>query len=420
MALPERTPTLTCPLEPLAYPAIPAPRLGSRALYPELEFDAYLAHAAISPLNLAAKTHIEQLLSDTARGGALAFLPWSAQRARLRALFSTLWNIPAEDVALTAGTSYGIRDLALALPLQEADEIITFDGEFPANVSSFRLVAEQKGAKVHFLSRPDPRAADVDAQVLEGLEQRLRAGARFIAVSAVQFQTGYAMPLRAITELARRFGAFVLVDAIQAAGAMPLNLTELDVDAATVGAHKWLLGIEGAGALYIKRSFYQTLKPITLGWTSLEGGEDFLFQGKGKLSYTLPCRSSALAFEGSTPNVAGFAALEAGLSICLALQPGAIFQHIQSYHDQLEPELLALGLTSMRTRAGSGRSGLLSFDLPEGIELSVLLRELRARGVMASSPDGLLRFAPHFSNSLDEIPRVVEAVRRALSATPRA
>jgi cysteine desulfurase / selenocysteine lyase len=408
---------IACPLEPLARAGVPAPRFGSRALYPELEAKAYLAHAAISPLNLAGRRHVEQLLSDTERGGALAFVPWSEQRSRLRKMFARLWSVPSEDVALTAGTSYGIRDLALGLPLKKGDEIVTFQGEFPANVLPFRLAAERAEAHLHFLPQPDPRSTETEARILEGIEQRLRFGARYISLSAVQFQTGYAMPLAAISALAKRFGAALLVDAIQAAGAIPLQATELDLDAVTVGAHKWLLGIEGAGALYIKRSFYKSLKPLTLGWSGLEGGEAFLFEGKGKLAYELPCRGSAEAFEGSTPNVAGFAALEAGLAICLALSPGAIFEHVQAYHDRLEPELIERGLVSLRAVDRARRSGLLSFDLPAGVPLVPFMRELRARGVIGSSPDGFVRFAPHFSNSVDEIGLVARAVTEALAAT---
>jgi cysteine desulfurase / selenocysteine lyase len=391
------------------------PHLGQRDLFPTLEAVAYLAHAAISPLNIAGQRHVERCLADLARGGALAFLPWAEQRVRLRTRLAELFSVPADDLALTAGTSHGIVDLALALPLKEGDEVVTFRGEFPANVLPFRSAAERVGARLYLLPEPNPLDLHAPEKIVNGLKQRLEMGARYITVSAVQFQTGMAMPLGAISELAKRYEAHLHVDAIQAAGSMPLSVRELGIDALTVGAHKWLLGVEGAGALYLDRAFYQKLQPLTLGWQSLVHGEAFLFEGKGKLDYGLPAKDSALAFEGSTPVVTGHAAFEAGVEICLMLQPARIFEHIQAYHDALEGELTSLGLVSLRSPRRDSRSGLLCFDLPSGVAIRGIVAALRSRGIVASSPDGYLRFAPHFANSVSEVPAVVRAVEEALA-----
>jgi cysteine desulfurase / selenocysteine lyase len=405
-----------CPPRPLADPLVPAPRFGSRELFPELEVAVYLAHAAISPLHLAATRHIARVSQDLMRGGTMAFPPWAEQRARLRQMFAQLWNVEKSDVALTAGTSYGIRDLAFGLPLESGDEIVTFEGEFPANVVSFLEAAKRRGARVHFLPRPDPRAEDVEVTIIRGLEERLRFGARYVALSAVQFQTGLFMPLWSISKLAHDYGARVLVDAIQCAGAMPLDVGSLRLDAVTVGAHKWLLGVEGAGALYVEKGFYDSLRPSTLGWESLIDGERFLFDGPGHLDYERPAKPTAEAFEGSTPNVLGHAALEAGLEICMTLGDSAIFEHVQRYHDALEPALVELGFRSLRSPHRALRSNLLCFDLPAEVELPWLVRCLRERGIVASSPDGRLRFAPHFSNAFDEVELVISEVRAALEA----
>jgi cysteine desulfurase / selenocysteine lyase len=146
----------------------------------------------------------------------------------------------------------------------------------------------------------------------------------------------------------------------------------------------------------------------------LSGAASANFEGKGKLDYGLPVKDSALAFEGSTPTVTGHAALEAGVEICSLLQPALIFQHIQAYHDALEGELKALGLVSLRAVQRESRSALLCFDLPAGVEIRSFVGALRSQGIVASSPDGYVRFAPHFANSLSEVPAVVAAAQKAL------
>lgn len=389
-------------------------RLGDRSLFPELEALAYLAHAAISPLSTPVEQEVARLLADVRRLGVGAFPLWARQREGLRHAFAELIAVRPTEVALTAGTNRGLTDVALALPLEAEDEIVSFHGEFPANIVPWQVAATRAAARLHLLPAPDLDAGDPDDAILEGLRRRLSQGARYVSVSAVQFQTGFRMPLKEIGSLCAEHGARFLVDAIQAVGALPLNATELQIDGLFVGAHKWLLGLEGVGLLYLHQGLREELRPVTLGWQSLVDGESFLFEGKGKLDYERPVRGDAGVFEGSTQNAVGFAALGAGLEICRALGPERIFDHVQSYHDCLEPELAALGLRSLRATRSASRSCLLSFDLPENVPFSSFSAALRAERIAYSTPDGLIRFAPHFANSLDECEIVAGAVARSL------
>lgn len=390
------------------------PVLGSRALFPALEARAYLAHAAIAPAHVANELAIARFVSTAARLGVGAFPLYATQRERLRARLARLLGAPVTSVGLTPGTTRGIGDVALALPLTARDEIVTFDGEFPANVVPFQLAASAAGAKVTFLEAPDPEQGQ--ARLLDAVRERLAAGARYVAVSAVQFQTGLFMPLHALGELCREFDAHLLVDGIQAVGAMPVDVGRTPISALVGGAHKWLLGLEGTGYVYVSPRLAAELRPMTAGWLSSDDSEKFLFEGSGHLRYDRPLKQGASVFEGGTLSALGYVALEAGVAVVEHLGPRVIFEHLQRYHDALEPRLVELGFRSLRAREQPGRSGNLSVRLPSGVSLSVLARELRVRGVVPSTPDGLLRFAPHFANSMDEIPLVVDAVAQSLRA----
>jgi hypothetical protein len=84
--------------------------------------------------------------------------------------------------------------------------------------------------------------------------------------------------------------------------------------------------------------------------------------------------------------------------------------------DALEPAIVARGFQSQRAREPERRSAILSFEPPAGISAADLVVQLRQRGIYASMPDGLLRLAPHFPNSLSETETVVTALDEALTA----
>jgi selenocysteine lyase/cysteine desulfurase len=233
-------------------------------------------------------------------------------------------------------------------------------------------------------------------------------------VSAVQFQTGLAMPIAALAALCHAHGAELFVDAIQGLGAVPMNVQEAEVDYLTAGGHKFLMGLEGAGVLYVRDEALAQLSLGLAGWTGHEEAFRFLSEGAGHLRYDRPIVRSASFVEQGAVSVVGIAALGAALETLLALGVDSIFAHVGEYLDRLEPEVVALGCRSVRARELARRSATLSVTLPAGKLLSDVSRKLLAHGVCVSTPDGYLRFAPHFANSLAEVPLVVGALREAL------
>ena len=254
-------------------------------------------------------------------------------------------------------------------------------------------------------------------ELLQRVEDALREHeVRVLAVSAVQFQTGLRMPLAELADLAHAHGARIAVDAIQAAGVVPLNLGHLDLDYVAGGAHKWLMGLEGTGYLVARAD---TLTPRVAGWLSVEDPLSFLMEGEGHLRYDKDVRDETDALELGSTNVVGAAALQAAIEPLLELGVEAIFQHVQDFHDLLEPALLERGFTSERAAQARFRSGILSVRPPPGEDLIALSSALNAAGVAVSTPDGRLRFAPHWCNSLDEVGLVVDALDAVLERTDK-
>lgn len=386
-------------------------QLGSRLEFPDLKDQAYLAHAGISPLSTPLVKAISDLAQSLACQGAGAIGLILEMRQRLHQKLGQLLQCSPQDLALTPGTSWGVLAIAQNFPWRSQDRVLLFGGEFPTNVTPWQQAALQHSLQLTYLEAEDFR----QPKGLELLEKELKQGVRLLAVSAVQFQSGLRMPLGAIVELAHRYGCEVFVDAIQACGVLPLAPQQLGIDYLAGGAHKWLMATEGCGFLYVAPERQKALRRHWSAWLSHQDPIRFLFEGPGELRYDRPLRDEIQALELGSSSAFSQVALEASLTLLLELGIDRIFEHVQHYLDALEPGLLELGLRSQR--CPQARSGILSMELPEGLKAAPVAAQLRELGIHVSTPDGLLRMAPHWPNCPQrEIPAVLEAFSRVLTS----
>lgn len=390
------------------------PRLGDRSLFPTLAARSYLAHCAISPVSAPVAAAVGTLLESYAAAGIGALPRWMEQRAGLRARLAGLIGASPADIGFVANTTTGVVDIAQSLPWRRGDRVVLFTGEFPTNVTPWQQAARTWDLDLQFLPL-DGFVRGGAADGLTRLDGALRQGVRLVAVSAVQFQTGLAMPLAAIGALCRRHGAELFVDAIQAVGVVPVDVAAMGIDYLSCGSHKWLMGLEGCAFLYVSPARAPALVPRLAGWLSHEDPVGFLFKGPGELRYDRALRARADVFEGGALNGAGLLALDVAAHLVATLGVPAIHTHVQAWHDAVEPPLQALGFQSLRSPDPAGRSGILALRPPGGGDPYPLVARLAARGIVTSAPDGCLRLAPHWPNALAEVPLVVDAVREALA-----
>jgi selenocysteine lyase/cysteine desulfurase len=386
---------------------VPVPaRLGERRLFPTLDAWSYLSHAAISPPSTAVQAASLKAFRDFATRGVAAFPAWAAQRRRLKEKLGQLIGAAGSDIALLPNTTSGIVAIARCFPWQTGDGVLCFTGEFPTNVTPWQQAARSWQLDLRF-ARLDPLAEHDFA----ALDRHLAQGVKLVAISAVQFQTGLRLPIEAIADRVHAAGAQIFVDGIQACGVCPLEAGGVDYMA--VGSHKWLMGPEGAGFLYVHPDRVARLEPRLAGWLSHTTPVDFLFE-PDCLRYDKPVRQTADAFEGGSANTIGYAGLEAAVDAILNIGRHRIFSHVQIYLDQLEAGLIERGFTSLRRAQTAARSGILGVYPPDGITTAAMAGALNKRGVSVTTPDGVLRFAPHWPNALKEVPRVLDTLDEAL------
>ncbi len=388
------------------------PALGDRSLFPDLTCVAYLAHAAIAPLSAPVRDRIAEVSAAYARGGMVGFGEWAPRIRDVRRDLAALINASPREIAFVSNTTHGVIDIAFGLRWQKGDRVLLFDGEFPANVTPWQQAAREFELELCWHSlEPFQRSAD---EGLAELERALERGLRLVAVSAVQYKTGLRMPFAEMAALCHRYGAELFVDAIQALGATPMDVS-CGIDYLSSGSHKHLMGPEGAGFLYVAERCAANCDPRLAGWLSHEDPIEFLIRDEPTLRYDNPLKTSAQVFEIGTTNVLGIAALGLSVESLRELGVDAIHNHTNAYLDALEQGLVERGFASHRSRAATARSTLLSVEAPDGVPPTRLSAELGRRGVVCNTPDGLVRFSPHWPNHLGEVRQVLDAVDEAVA-----
>ncbi|MFT7622701.1 MAG: cysteine desulfurase/selenocysteine lyase [Myxococcota bacterium] len=379
-------------------------RLGDRSLFPDLEAWSYLNHAAISPPSLPVRRAVTDVLDDYARRGVGAIGTWMQHHEEVRADLAALLGVGPADLGFITNTTQGVVAVAQCIPWRRGDGVVCFRGEFPTNVTPW-----QQAAATH-----DLRFQLIEPS-LDALEDCLKQGQRLVAVSAVQFQTGRLMPLKQMADMCHAHGAELFVDSIQATGVVPMDLAALGLDYVAAGSHKWLMGLEGAGFLYVAPERIGALRPNVAGWLSHEEPLRFLFEGAGHLRYDRAIRAQASFVEGGVHNTLGLAAFGASIRLIAQLGIPTIFEHVTAWLDAIAPGLEARGFRALRSSDRSEQSGIGSYLPPEGVSAGALVTALSGKGVACTGPDGCFRLAPHWPNHIDEVPRVLDAIDEQLT-----
>jgi selenocysteine lyase/cysteine desulfurase len=351
----------------------------------------YLNHAAVAPLCKPAADAMKHLADDCMNHGSLHYGEWMAVYEGLRKSAARLIGAEPGEIALVKNTSEGIATVALGLDWRPADRIVAFREEFPANYFPWKRL-EQKGISVTWLSVTDP---------LERIEEACR-GARLLAISFVQFLSGYRAPLQEIGEICHRNHCILLVDAIQGLGAFPIDVRASRIDALAADGHKWLLGPEGCAILYIKQDLQDLVEPIEFGWTNVEKYADYA-------SRDMTLRRDAGRYEPGTLNTIGCFGLKAAIDFLLEVGVGEIAPLVRNLADKLAEGARTRGYQLFREPTPETASGIVSFRKP-AMPAEEVVRTLKARGIMTAPRAGWVRTSPHFYISPEDIDRVLEAL----------
>ncbi|HEY7098781.1 MAG TPA: aminotransferase class V-fold PLP-dependent enzyme [Terriglobales bacterium] len=393
--------------------------LSARQYFPGVQDKVYLDAACISLAPRPAIEAVEKFLnlamvcphpSATAQHIAM-----DDQRAAARPAVARLIHASEDEVALVESTSHGLTLAANAIPLEPGDRVLLPDLEF-MQVAIPWVQKRKEGIEIDVVPN---RNGEV---LVQDIADRLQPRTRVVAISSVQWSNGFRCDLSALSNLCRDRKLWLVVDAIQQLGAIPLDVRETPVDILACGGHKWLNAPFGCGFLYVSKDALPRLRPAVAGYLSVsdpEGGWGQYFQTPGITPVAeYQFVRSVRAYEpGGTANYPGAIGLAASLNLIHSLGQDNIASHINGLTDRLLEGLDRLGWKTVTPRAQENRSGIVTFTAGSAEQNVALMNRLLQKRILTSvrytSHVGGVRVSCHLYNSTDDIDRLLEELKHA-------
>jgi selenocysteine lyase/cysteine desulfurase len=388
-----------------------------RDQFPALEEKVFLDAACASLAPRAAVEAIQEFLEMTllcpSRSSTLHHIAMDEMRARSRPEIARLINAGEDEIALLESTTHGLSVAANSLPLGRGDRVLLCDLEFMQVAVPWCQKRKEAGIEIDVVPH---RGGEVR---IEDIAERIGERTRVVSISSVQWSNGYRSDLGALGALCRDRGVWLVVDAIQQLGAMPIDVKETPVDMLACGGHKWLNAPFGAGFLYVRRDLLAELRPPLAGYLSLEepdGGWGNYFQTPS-ISPVRDYRfvQGARRYEvGGTSNYPGAVGLAASVRLINELGVSRIRDRIYDLTDHLIAGLREIGVEIVTPLDRNNRSGIVTFNAGGVKENLDLMERLQDRQVLVSvrytSHVGGVRVSCHFYNSIEDIDRLLDVV----------
>ena len=358
------------------------------------EQDGYLNFASVGPPSRSARDAAGDLLDKVAVGdqAATQIIGPAYQKAR-RQIADALG---VEDGMATSvpSTSAGIMQIAFGL-IGSGGNVVVPATEFPANRYPWLRAEAVGGPEVRAVEIADGRV-DPDA-----LADAIDVDTRLVAVSLVDYMTGFRVDIAAIAEAAG--DALVLVDGIQGLGAVETGLGSADIFVA--GGQKWLRAGFSAGVMAVSPRAIDRLEPTLTGWWSVEDLYAF------EVPPPHPALATADRFLEGSPNLLGAVAAAAALDIvdrggiveieaAVLERSGAVLDLVQS----LGADVIA------PWRSDAERAGIVTFRLP-GLPATEAVEALATAGFVVSERNGWIRVSPHATTPMNVIEEFGSALR---------
>ncbi|HLW49087.1 MAG TPA: aminotransferase class V-fold PLP-dependent enzyme [bacterium] len=374
-----------------------------RQLFPITREWTYLQNASIGPLSTRVLDAVQRCLTEQAAAGTESYSSWLETAESVRRQAAALIKAPAECVSFVRNTAEGLSRIALGLPWKAGDNIITATIEYPTNVMPWRAL-DRVGVETRILPAPDGRVE------IDDIVRAADAHTRMVAISSIQFSSGFRIDLARLGTFCRERGILLSVDAIHTLGVFPLDVGATPVDFVSAGGHKWLLSPVGTGIFYTRPELLDLLRVIEVG---AAGDARYHVQDELLLHDFVP-HPSAKRFEGGVPPFALLAGMGAAIALALEIGVDRIARHVLALADRAAAGLAACGCRILSPRADEAeKSAIVVFVHPRASS-ETLKRALTAERISVSlrtvGGRAVLRAAPHFYNDASDIARLVETV----------
>jgi len=368
-----------------------------RENFPIVRNKIFLNHAAHSPLPKPVADAIIGYVKEASE-------QWVSEInfEEAKGLFAKLINAKRkEEVAFIPNTSTGLNIVANMLEYNENSNIVTTDLEFPSVV--YPWLKRKLNVKVRYVKNSSGKILP------EAVEAAVDENTVAIVVSHVEYANGFRNDLKALAEIAHKNGAYLVVDAIQSAGALTIDVVKDDVDFLCTACYKWMLGPSGIGFLYVREELIENFEPPFVGWASVKP-EVFETVDLWNI-WSLEFSETASRFEVGGPSVIGIVGAIEALKLLLNFGIENIERRIFELTDYLIERIKEQGWQLQTPEEKRWRSGIVNFLIDKPQEMVTRLAE---KGIIVSARTNGIRVSPHFYNTKEEIDKLVEECKTNL------
>lgn len=348
--------------------------------------DAYLNSASSGICTLNAFEAAHKYLETSVSKGNIELSEYFEIVADARRMAAETAGAKEKNIGLTTNTTHGVLLIKNAFP--EIRNAVIFGRGFPCTTVPF---LHDKRYRVEVISdSPDT------------LEKTLAEfGRSLVFVDLIHFLTGRRADIERISEIVRKHNGVLAVDAIQAAGSVPIDAEGMGCDFLFTGTSKWLLGPEGCGFIYIKDEHIEKTVERNLGWLSLD------YKDFGVFEHLPGPRRDASGIEGGTRNVIGLIIMKENLRVLNSEGISEIFAH--NLEGAARIAEIALHYGTITQDADKLQSSTVSLKCRN---VNSLHAELTRHGVITSLRDGHIRAAFHLYNDENDIEKFGEVMKR--------
>lgn len=340
----------------------------------------------------ALNTYVDSLMEN-----GMDWSTWLGEVEAAKAEFGRLINAAAEEIAVATSVSAAIASVASALEFRgRRRKVITSKLDFPTVPYVWHGFAKY-GAELEIAGSFSELMDKIDDETL------------MVAVTHAHYETGRLLDIASLGEAARAHGALLLVDAYQSAGVEPIDVRRLPIDVLVTGTSKYLLGVPGVAFLYIRRELADVWRPAVTGWMGQMN--PFRFPTDG-----LEFAEGSRRFEMGTPPVAAAYAARAGLRIINTIGVDRIARHgrmLSALAIELADEY---GFELASPRDPVLKTPLTAIHTP-GMEPGEVAAALRERGIVVAPRERVLRIAPHFFSTPEELRKVFAAIAEVVGTS---
>ncbi|HCY75686.1 MAG TPA: aminotransferase [Ignavibacteriales bacterium] len=356
----------------------------------------YFNHASTGPVSTLVANRLTNLLSEKSESKIDDYSSFLKVVDETKKMLADMLNCDADRIAFVDNTSNGLNILAQSIDWKKGDRILLNDIEFPANVYPF-LNLKRSGVEIDFVK------SENGIVTADQIINSIRPETKLVSVSFVQFLSGYKIDLEKIGNYCRANKVIFCVDGIQGIGAIRLDVKKCKIDFLSCGTQKWLLGMQGLAFIYIDEDFQKKMNPANVGWLSVINAWELL-------DYKLELKTSANVFQGGTLNSFGIYAFNSSLNLFKEFGFDKIESVVLSNTKYFISKLKNIGLDCLLSDCADGElAGIVSIK-PKNPE--VIFEQLEKKKIICSIREGLIRFAPHFYNTNQEIDIVVEELQK--------